>query len=277
MPNDAAADKAGSAEHGDGANRSLPPWLKFSNPCRSFSLLRYLSGRLEQPTREETLTLCRDTLRSGARELSQRIEARLLLAAQRGIELIQCRLHQVGCLHHGLEPLLHRLQPSDRRERHVVRAGSLQPLKRPSPSPPLRRSSASFCMPAGRVTASIRSIGRWVRLDFGSPQVSDCAFRFLLRLPLRALADIGAERIETCLLLVAERIIELLQCGPHDPHCLERGADAVSSSPASGRAESSHTTRRKTSLNASAAFAAALFKLVERCTLLGRRPYRLLD
>src|SRR6478735_4103383 len=97
--------------------------------CQSISeLLTAHSAFPDDPGPGRMLTLCRDTLRSGARELSQRIEARLLLAAKRGIELIQCRLYQVRCLHHGLEPLLRRLQPSDRRERHVVWAGSLQPL-----------------------------------------------------------------------------------------------------------------------------------------------------
>src|ERR1700756_1446404 len=122
MSNNAATEKPVSAEHADGAtvrcchdsNRQL---------CRSFSLL--LAKRpiraIEQPTNLPKL-------RSAVRELAERIEARLLLTAQRRIELIQCRLHQFGCLKHGLEPLFHRSQPSDRRERHVLRAGSLQPL-----------------------------------------------------------------------------------------------------------------------------------------------------
>jgi hypothetical protein len=64
-------------------------------------------------------------LRSGARELSQRIEARLLLAAQRGVELVQGGFDQLGGLQHGLEPVLYRLQPSNRRHRHIVRTGRL--------------------------------------------------------------------------------------------------------------------------------------------------------
>src|SRR5205807_9810156 len=51
---------------------------------------------------------------------------------------------------------------------------------------------------------------------------------------------------------------ELLQCGPHDPHCLERGADAVRHRPqAAGRVIAYDPPQD--SLNASAAFAAALF------------------
>lgn len=65
------------------------------------------------------------TLPSWARELLQRVEARLLLAAQRGIELVQGGLDQLGGLKHGLEPVLHRLQSSDRRQRHIVRTGCL--------------------------------------------------------------------------------------------------------------------------------------------------------
>ena len=49
------------------------------------------------------------TLPSRARELLQRVEARLLLAAQRGIELVKGGLDQLGGLKHGLEPVLHRL------------------------------------------------------------------------------------------------------------------------------------------------------------------------
>ena len=49
------------------------------------------------------------TLPSRACELLQRVEARLLLAAQRGIELVQGGLDQLGGLKHGLEPVLHRL------------------------------------------------------------------------------------------------------------------------------------------------------------------------
>lgn len=65
------------------------------------------------------------TLPSRACELLQRVEARLLLATQRGIELVQGGLDQLGGLKHGLEPVLHRLQPSDRRQRHIVRTGCL--------------------------------------------------------------------------------------------------------------------------------------------------------
>lgn len=65
------------------------------------------------------------TLPSRARELLQRVEARLLLAAQRGIELVQGGLDKFGCLKHGLEPVLHRLQSSDRRQRHIIRTGRL--------------------------------------------------------------------------------------------------------------------------------------------------------
>jgi len=38
----------------------------------------------------------------------------------------------------------------------------------------------------------------------------------LLRLLLRTLADIRAERVEACLLLVAERVIEFLQRRPQE-------------------------------------------------------------
>lgn len=62
---------------------------------------------------------------SRACALLQRVEARLLLAAQRGIELVQGGLDQLGGLKHGLEPVLDRLQPSDRRQRHIVRTGCL--------------------------------------------------------------------------------------------------------------------------------------------------------
>ena len=64
-------------------------------------------------------------LPSRACELLQRVEARLLLAAQRGIELVQGGLDQLGGLKHGLEPVLHRLQSSNRRQRYIVRTGRL--------------------------------------------------------------------------------------------------------------------------------------------------------
>src|SRR5882724_1011798 len=213
--------------------------------------------------------------RSGACELCQPIEARLLLAAQRGIELIQCRLHQFGCLHHGLEPLLHRLQPSDRRERHVVRAGGLQLL-----NGLLRRRAQAverFLLRARRAYHGLDPFDRQVgqaglRIAAGI----GLRVRVLLRLALRTLADIGAERIETCLLLVAERVIEFLQRRPHDLHGLERSADAVRHRPQSTRRR--HRVRvAARSLEHIGSPCGRAPHLVEQCALLGRRLYSLHD
>src|SRR5439155_17770287 len=53
------------------------------------------------------------------------------------------------------------------------------------------------------------------------------SIRFLLRLLSRTLADVRAERIETRLLLVVQRIIEILECRPYDLYRVERCAYAV--------------------------------------------------
>jgi len=64
--------------------------------------------------------------RSLSRDLLQCVEACLLLGGQAGVEVVQRRLHLVGRLQHGRKPLLHRLQSSDRRNRHLVGARRLQ-------------------------------------------------------------------------------------------------------------------------------------------------------
>ena len=48
--------------------------------------------------------------RSLTRDLLQRIETRLLLAAQARVEIVERRLNQVGGFQHGGKSLLHRLQ-----------------------------------------------------------------------------------------------------------------------------------------------------------------------
>src|SRR5260370_7184149 len=76
--------------------------------------------------------------RSLSRDLLQCVEACLLLGGQAGVEVVQRRQHLVGRLQHGREPLLHRLQSSDRRNRHLVGTRRLQPLYRllrPCPPP----------------------------------------------------------------------------------------------------------------------------------------------
>src|SRR5258708_20307756 len=53
------------------------------------------------------------------------------------------------------------------------------------------------------------------------------SIRFLLRRLLRTLADVWAERVEARLLLVVQRIAELLESRTHDPYRVERCADAA--------------------------------------------------
>src|SRR5262245_65699607 len=63
---------------------------------------------------------------AAARRLaSERVESRLLLVAKRRVEVLQRGLHGPRRLQHCVDPLLHRLEPADRRPRDVLGTGVL--------------------------------------------------------------------------------------------------------------------------------------------------------
>src|SRR5690242_3536255 len=127
------------------------------------------------------------------------VEARLLLGTQAGIKLVQRRLHLVGGLQHGGEPLLHRLQPADRRLRHAVRAGRLQDLDGVP-----RRTAQAFerlLLLARRMDRGIDPLDRQLR-QAGLWIAAALPWRARLLL-LRAVAEfVRPELVETRLLLV---------------------------------------------------------------------------
>ena len=123
-----------------------------------------------------------------------------------GIKRVQCGLHQFGSPQHGFEPLLHRREPSGRRERHLIGTRGLQHFHRlpASRRPNVRAQSSCSCPPGAPQPPDpfdrhLRQAGFWRLTPFG------LSIRFLLRRLLRALADIGAKRVEPRLLLVAMR------------------------------------------------------------------------
>ena len=104
----------------------------------------------------------------------------------------------VGGLQHGLEPLLHRFQPSDQRERHAVGASG----KGEEPCPvPFSGQARPFVYFRAYHRLNRRSAGWSGRLRLATG--SGCAL-LPLWLLLRTLSDMGPERIESRLLLVAE-------------------------------------------------------------------------
>ena len=60
----------------------------------------------------------------------KRIETRLLLVAERIVQVIERRVHDADRLQHGLDPRAHDRKSAGRRARQVVRASGLQGVER---------------------------------------------------------------------------------------------------------------------------------------------------
>src|SRR5262249_945450 len=124
------------------------------------------------------------------------IEALLLLVAQRSVELLERGLDGLHRAQHRIEPLLHRLQAADGRERRGGGAIRVQQIDR------LGRGVLQLLE-----RAALRSIGLHGAFDPLQRQARDtrCALAADLRqaaLSLLLVRIVGAERVEACLLLV---------------------------------------------------------------------------
>src|SRR5262245_8010996 len=145
------------------------------------------------------LPLSRSALRR-----AEPIEALLLLVAERSVKLREGGLDRLHGAQHRIEPLLHRLQAADRRERSIGGAIRAQLIDR---------------LGCGVLQVLERAALRPIRLHgaFDPLQRQACDARCTLAADLRQIAlrllligiILGAERIEACLLLVVERLIEL--------------------------------------------------------------------
>src|SRR6266403_5467662 len=71
-------------------------------------------------------TNVRAQLVAGLREFAaDDVKARLLLIAQWPIKVVERKLHRISCIDHGLQALLHSLQPAGRSDWRVLGAGGL--------------------------------------------------------------------------------------------------------------------------------------------------------
>src|SRR5436309_2630271 len=143
---------------------------------------------------------------------AESIEPLLLLVAKRCIKLLERGLHGLHRVQHGVEPLLHRLQTANRRERAVGRAVRAQQI-----------GSLSGGVLQVVQRAALRIVGphrpfdalRWQPGNPGGARAADLR-QIALRLLL--IGIVGAERVEARLLLVVERVEKFLEDGPHGAH-----------------------------------------------------------
>src|SRR5262249_41800625 len=145
---------------------------------------------------------------------TQRIEARLLLIAQRIVEFRERRLHGLHRGERGVEPLLHRLDPTRGGQRLVGRAIDLEAFRR------LDRRIPQFVERGALRRRGLDRLGDAIDRQVGH------ARRLLIAKPREIALILGGgvgltrrrDGVEARLLLVAERLVEALERRTHGLH-----------------------------------------------------------
>ena len=156
--------------------------------------------------------------------LSDRLELRLLLVAQRSMEALKRGAHQMDRLLHGGEPPVHCVKTSGQRDR----VSGWQSDVRISTALALASCStlrAARCVSFGRSLASISSAGHCNAAGCAAPHLSGRQFRGPVCGGL--LAPILRECIEPGFLFVFQQVIEFHQRLLYGQRCLHHRPDAL--------------------------------------------------